>query len=48
MIGEANYLAKGLGIQMMRLAIERCFAKPDIEAILIDPLESNTRALGSI
>ncbi len=43
-IGEANDLGKGLGTQMMRLAIERCFAKPEVEAIWLDPLESNTRA----
>jgi aminoglycoside 6'-N-acetyltransferase len=43
-IGEADYLGKGLGTLMMRLAIERCFAPPEVEAILIDPLESNTRA----
>jgi len=29
---------------MMRLAIARCFAVPDVSAILIDPLESNVRA----
>ena len=43
-IGEARDLGKGYGTQMMRLAIERCFAEPSVTAILIDPLASNTRA----
>jgi RimJ/RimL family protein N-acetyltransferase len=41
-IGEADCLNKGYGTQMMRLAIERCFADPSVTAILIDPLASNT------
>ena len=43
-IGEASDLGRGFGTQMMKLAIERCFANPSVMAILIDPLESNTRA----
>jgi aminoglycoside 6'-N-acetyltransferase len=43
-IGEAAYLGKGYGTQMMQLAIARCFADPFVTAILIDPLASNTRA----
>lgn len=43
-IGEASDLGKGYGTQMMRLAIERCFAPPEVTAILIDPLASNIRA----
>jgi aminoglycoside 6'-N-acetyltransferase len=43
-IGEAAYLGKGYGTQMMQLAIARCFADPLVTAILIDPLASNTRA----
>jgi aminoglycoside 6'-N-acetyltransferase len=43
-IGEADCLNKGYGTQMMRLAIDRCFAAPKVTAILIDPLASNTRA----
>lgn len=43
-IGEENYLGRGLGTQMMRMAIERCFADPTVDAILIDPMASNTRA----
>lgn len=44
-IGEADDLGKGYGSQMMKLAIERCFANPDVTAIIIDPLSSNTRAI---
>lgn len=44
-IGEASELGKGYGTTMMELAIERCFADPRVTAILIDPLESNTRAI---
>jgi aminoglycoside 6'-N-acetyltransferase len=43
-IGEAAYLGKGYGTQMMQLAISRCFADPLVTAILIDPLANNTRA----
>ena len=43
-IGEASDLGKGYGTQMMRLAIDRCFASPEVTAILIDPLASNLRA----
>lgn len=43
-IGEADALGQGHGTVMMRLALARCFADPDVEAVLIDPLASNTRA----
>lgn len=43
-IGEEEELGKGYGTQMMKLAIDRCFADPLVTAILIDPLASNTRA----
>lgn len=43
-IGEAADRGKGYGQAMMRLGIERCFARPDVTAILIDPLNSNARA----
>jgi aminoglycoside 6'-N-acetyltransferase len=43
-IGEADQLGRGYGTVMMKLAINRCFAHPTVRAILIDPLESNTRA----
>ena len=42
-IGEAEYLGKGFGTKMMTLAIDRCFATPEITGILIDPMESNKR-----
>ena len=43
-IGEAEDLGRGLGSQMMKLALARCFAEPRVTAVLIDPLASNTRA----
>lgn len=43
-IGEAYNLNKGYGTIMMKFAIERCFANPDVTSILIDPLKSNTQA----
>lgn len=43
-IGDAADLGRGYGTEMMRLAIARCFAPPEVRAILIDPLVSNTRA----
>jgi aminoglycoside 6'-N-acetyltransferase len=43
-IGEAECLGRGYGTQMMRLALRRCFAEPSVEAVLVDPLASNTRA----
>jgi len=43
-IGEEADLGRGFGTAMMRLAIEECFADPDVTAIVIDPLESNVDA----
>ena len=43
-IGDAADLGRGYGTEMMQLAIERCFAPPEVTAILIDPLVTNTRA----
>lgn len=43
-IGEERDLGKGYGTAMMKLAMERCFANPAVSAILLDPLETNTRA----
>ncbi|MGD1892213.1 MAG: GNAT family N-acetyltransferase [Cyclobacteriaceae bacterium] len=43
-IGEAEDLGRGYGTVMMAQAIERCFANPKVTEILIDPLETNTRA----
>ena len=43
-IGEPTELGKGYGTIMMRLALARCFADPEVTAVLVDPLASNTRA----
>lgn len=43
-IGAAEDTGKGYGSDMMRLALGRCFADPAVEAVLIDPLASNTAA----
>ncbi len=43
-IGEADDLAQGYGTQMMKLALRRCFDAPEVSAVLIDPLVSNTEA----
>lgn len=44
-IGAPEDRGRGLGTAMMRLAIARCFAAPEVSAILIDPLASNVRAI---
>lgn len=43
-IGEKENLGKGYGTKMMQLAFERCFVSLKVNAILIDPLESNKAA----
>jgi aminoglycoside 6'-N-acetyltransferase len=43
-IGEESDLGKGYGTKMMQLALARCFADPTVTAVLVDPLENNTRA----
>lgn len=43
-IGEASDLGRGYGTELMRQAIDRCFASPEVTAIIIDPLTSNRRA----
>ena len=43
-IGEARFLGKGYGTHIMKLVLDRCFGNSDVTAILIDPLEGNTRA----
>jgi aminoglycoside 6'-N-acetyltransferase len=43
-IGEAQDLGKGYGTRMMHLALKRCFKPSAVTAVLIDPLETNTRA----
>ena len=44
-IGEAADLNRGHGTRMMQLALARCFAAPEVDAVLIDPLANNTRAI---
>jgi aminoglycoside 6'-N-acetyltransferase len=43
-IGDAADLGRGFGTRMMQRALERCFADPAVEAVIIDPLFDNTRA----
>jgi aminoglycoside 6'-N-acetyltransferase len=43
-IGDAADLGRGYGSKMMQLAIQRCFSPPEVSAILLDPLVSNTQA----
>lgn len=45
-IGEPDARGQGAGRAMMELAIARCFADPAIHTILIDPLKTNTDAIG--
>lgn len=44
-IGEADARGLGHGSEIMRQAIARCFAAPDVTAIVIDPLARNDRAI---
>ncbi len=44
-IGAAADRGRGLGAAMMRLALERCFARPGVHTVLIDPLLRNERAI---
>ena len=43
-IGDALDLNRGFGARMMELALARCFAPPEVTAVVIDPLATNTRA----
>ncbi len=43
-IGAPEDRDRGFGTEMMRLAIGQCFAAPEVTAIIIDPLASNTDA----
>lgn len=43
-IGEASDLGRGYGAELMELVIQRCFADPEVAAILLDPLADNVRA----
>lgn len=44
-IGPAEWLGRGVGTAMMSQMIDRCFGDPAVEAIVIDPLNSNTAAI---
>jgi aminoglycoside 6'-N-acetyltransferase len=44
-IGEPDMRSKGYGRTMMGLALRLCFSDPTIQAVLIDPLITNTRAI---
>ncbi len=43
-IGPKDALGRGFGTQMMTLALDACFAAPEVTAVVIDPLASNTEA----
>jgi aminoglycoside 6'-N-acetyltransferase len=43
-IGEKELLGKGLGTEIMKLAIERCFADRSVQGILLDPVVDNHKA----
>ncbi|MDA2988940.1 MAG: GNAT family N-acetyltransferase [Actinomycetota bacterium] len=45
-IGEPDALHRGYGTLMMRHALDRAFSEHDAQEILIDPLETNTDAIG--
>jgi len=42
-IGEAHDLGKGYGTAFMKMALEHCFSDPKVEAVWVDPLETNQR-----
>lgn len=44
-IGEAKDRGRGLGAAMMRAALAIAFEDPAVEAVIIDPLLSNERAI---
>jgi aminoglycoside 6'-N-acetyltransferase len=43
-IGEPDALGRGYGTRMMTLALDACFADPEVKAVVIDPLNSNAAA----
>ena len=43
-IGPKHALGRGFGTQMMTLALDACFAAPEVTAVVIDPLNTNTAA----
>ncbi len=44
-IGLAKNLGQGYGTRMMQLALDKCFASPEVNEVLTDPLASNTCAI---
>jgi aminoglycoside 6'-N-acetyltransferase len=44
-IGAEDDLGKRYGTRMMEQALERCFADPAVNAVLIDPLAGNKHAI---
>jgi aminoglycoside 6'-N-acetyltransferase len=44
-IGPAEWLGRGVGTSMMTQMIDRCFSEPEVTAIVIDPLNTNTAAI---
>ncbi|MGB1109486.1 MAG: GNAT family N-acetyltransferase [Gammaproteobacteria bacterium] len=43
-LGEPAHLGRGLGSNMMRHALNRCFENPEVKSVLVDPLATNTPA----
>lgn len=43
-IGPTEWLNRGVGTVMMTGMIDRCFSEPQVKAIIIDPLNTNTNA----
>ncbi len=44
-IGRPDRLGSGLGTEMMEWALDRCFADPSVDAVLVDPLARNDDAI---
>lgn len=44
-IGEKENLGKGYGTDMMNQALEICFKSPAVTEVIIDPLETNLKAI---
>lgn len=44
-IGNVEDLGKGYGTEMMRMALGRCFSNKWVNEVLIDPLETNNKAI---
>ena len=43
-LGDPKDFGRGLGTQVMGLALDRCFEDADVTAVIIDPLATNTRS----